>query len=176
MRRTRITWLIALTRKRVATAAILCVALIGSLATASVIAQATGESTALHVRGGGTSIISGGTGAPTFAPVTTKVAFWWRDGEGRFECLALAPSKPAGNPGSGEFDTNAMYVTGEIESAMVAGRTVRLTGTATVTGLGAGSNVPFAVTATRGGPGARILLEVSGLTFDETLLEGEIRF
>ena len=165
-----------MTRKRVAGVAALCVALLCSWTMVTVIAQATSESGGLRVRGGGTSIISGGTGAPDFAPVTTKVAFRWSNGEGRFECLALAPSKPAGSAGSGEFDTNAMYVTGEVRAARLAGRTVVLTGAATVTGLGAGSNVPFTVTATRGGPGARIVLEVSGLTFDETLLEGEIRF
>jgi hypothetical protein len=165
-----------MTRKRFVVAAILCVALAGSWVMSTVIAQATGESRGMHVRGGGTSIISGGTGAPDFTPVTTKIALHWQNGDGHFECLALAPSEAAGSPGSGKFDTNVMYVTGEIRSAEREGRTAVLTGTATVTGLGAGSNRPFTVTVTRGGPGARVVLEVSGLTFDETLLEGEIRF
>jgi hypothetical protein len=69
-----------------------------------------------------------------------------------------------------------MYVTGTVDSARVAGDSVVLEGSATVTGLGAGSNRPFRLTARRGGPGARLVLEVSGLTFDETLLEGQIRF
>jgi hypothetical protein len=128
------------------------------------------------VRGGGTSIVAAGTGAPDFTPVITKVAFHWKQGEGGFECLALAPSQAAGSPGSGNFDTNAMYVTGEIDSASIAGSTVVLKGSATVTGLGAGSDRPFTLTARRGGPGTRLVLEVSGLTFDETLLEGQIRF
>ena len=165
-----------MTKKRAVAAALLCVALVGSWVMSTVIAQATSESSGLRVRGGGTSIISGGTGAPDFTPVTTKIALRWADGDGQFECLALAPSEAAGSPGSGEFDTNVMYVTGEIRSARRAGRTAVLTGTATVTGLGAGSDRPFTLTVTRGGPGARVVLEVSGLTFDETLLDGEIRF
>ena len=43
-------------------------------------------------------------------------------------------------PGSGNFDTNAMYVTGTITTAEVKGHTTVLTGTATVTGIGAGAN------------------------------------
>jgi hypothetical protein len=163
-------------KKRALAAGILAVVLAASLIVASVVARATSDRPAVEVRGGGTSMVAGGTGAPDFTPVITKVAFHWRQGEGRFECLALAPSQAAGSPGSGNFDTNAMYVTGEINSASVAGSTVVLKGSATVTGLGAGSNRPFTLTARRGGPGTRLVLEVSGLTFDETLLEGQIRF
>jgi hypothetical protein len=128
------------------------------------------------VRGGGTTILEGGTGAPSFTPVTTKVAFRWRAGAGHFECLALAPSADAGRPGSGTFDTNVMYVTGPITSAQVNGDTAVLTGSSTVTGLGAGSDKPFTATVTRGGPGATLVLEVSGLTFREILLQGRFRF
>jgi uncharacterized protein with beta-barrel porin domain len=131
---------------------------------------------AAAIRGAGTSLVSGGTGSPDFAPVMTKFAFWWRDGKGRFECLALVPSAAAGKPGSGTFDTNAMYVTGSLSSAHVDGPDASLKGTATVTGLGAGTNAPFTATITRGGPGATLVLEVSGLTFSEIVLEGEIRF
>jgi hypothetical protein len=106
----------------------------------------------------------------------TKFAFSWTDGKGGFECLALAPSVAAGKPGSGNFDTNAMYVTGSLTSAQVQGHSAVLKGTATVTGLGAGSNAPFTATITRGGPGATLVLEVSGLTFSEIVLEGEIAF
>ena len=49
-----------------------------------------------------------------------------------------------------------------------------LAGTATVTGVGAGTNKPFTMTADRGGPGAKVVLVVSGLTFGETPLEGPI--
>jgi hypothetical protein len=165
----------AMIKKRVVMAGILGVVLAASLVM-TVIAQATGDRSALNVRGGGTSIVAGGTGAPDFTPVITKVAFHWMKGEGRFECLALAPSKAAGSAGSGNFDTNVMYVTGDVDSASIVGRTVVLKGSATVTGVGAGSNQPYTVTARRGGPGTRLVLEVSGLTFDETLLEGQIRF
>jgi hypothetical protein len=106
----------------------------------------------------------------------TKFAFSWRGGKGGFECLALVPSVPAGKPGSGNFDTNAMYVTGSLNSVAVAGDSATLKGTATVTGLGAGSDRPFTATATRGGPGATLVLEVSGLTFSEIVLDGQIDF
>jgi hypothetical protein len=124
------------------------------------------------VRGAGTTMLEGGTGAPSFTPVITKVAFHWRAGAGHFECLALAPSKDAGRPGSGNFDTNIMYVTGPITSADVDEDAVVLKGSATVTGVGAGSARPFTATVTPGGPGATLVLEVSGLTFNEILLEG----
>ncbi len=128
------------------------------------------------LQGGATTMVTGGTGAPTFAPVITKLAFHWRDGQGHFECLALASSAAAGTPGSGNFDTNVMYVTGEITAVEIHASKATLKGIATVTGLGAGSNVPFTAVAERGGPGTRFVLTVSGLTFDEILLEGEITF
>jgi hypothetical protein len=69
-----------------------------------------------------------------------------------------------------------MYVTGTLTSAQARGQSAVLKGTATVTGLGAGTNAPFTATITRGGPGATLVLEISGLTFSEIVLEGEIRF
>jgi hypothetical protein len=140
----------------------------------SLVAQA--ESTPVHIRGAGTTIVQGGVGEPSFAPMITKVAFHWQAGAGHFECLALAPSAEAGSPGSGEFDTNVMYVTGGLETGRIRGPTAILTGTATVTGVGAGSDVPFTATLTRGGPGATLVLEIAGLTFSEILLEGEFDF
>jgi hypothetical protein len=126
-----------------------------------------------HFRGAGTTMVEGGTGSPSFKPIITKVAFRWLAGAGHFECLALAPSAEAGSPGSGNFDANIMYVTGPITSANITGRTAVLEGTATVTGVGAGSDQPFTATVKRGGPGATLVLEVSGLTFREILLEGQ---
>jgi hypothetical protein len=128
------------------------------------------------VKGGATTTVAGGTGAPSFTPVITKLTFHWRDGQGHFECLALAPSAAAGKPGSGNFDTNVMYVTGAITAVQINGSVATLTGSATVTGLGAGTNLPFTATAERGGPGATFVLIISGLTFDETILEGQISF
>ena len=128
------------------------------------------------VQGAGTTLVTGGTGTPLFVPVLTKFGIHWRDGQGRLDCLALAPSAAAGTPGSGNFDTNVMYVTGPITAVEIHGAIAVLTGTATVTGLGAGSSRPFTATAERGGSGARFVLTVSGLTFEETLLEGEITF
>jgi hypothetical protein len=136
---------------------------------------AEGQRDGRLIRGAGTTMLEGGTGSPSFTPVITKVAFHWRAGAGRFECLALAPSVEAGRPGSGNFDTNVMYVTGRITAAQSNGRTAVLKGSATVTGLGAGSDRPFTATVTRGGPGATLVLEVSGLTFREILLEGQFR-
>jgi len=128
----------------------------------------------ITVYGAGTSILTGG--GPGTTPVITKLGINFENGSGHFDCLALMPTPPAGMQGSGNFDNNIMYVTGPITSASVQGRTAVLTGTATVTGVGAGTNKPFTVTADSGGPGARVVLVVSGLTFVETLLEGSITF
>jgi hypothetical protein len=128
------------------------------------------------VRGAGTTMVENGTGSPSFTPIITKVAFHWRAGSGGFECLALAPGEDAGSPGSGDFDTNIMYVTGPITSADINKRAAVLRGSATVTGAGAGSDRAFTATVTPGGPGATLVLEVSGLTFREILLEGRFRF
>jgi hypothetical protein len=125
------------------------------------------------VQGAGTSILTGG--GPGTAPVITKLGINFENGSGHFDCLALMPTATAGK-GSGVFDSNIMYVTGPITSATIQGNTATLIGTATVTGVGVGTNVPFTVTADRGGPGAKVVLVVSGLTFVETLLEGSITF
>jgi hypothetical protein len=121
-----------------------------------------------QVSGAGKTIIEGGTGGTAPVPVTTVVAFHADARGGDFECLALAPGSE-----SGDFEVNAMYVTGKVSSVQVTGNTAVMTGKATVTGLGAGHDVPFTVRVTAGGPGSTITLEVSGLTFHEILLEGK---
>jgi hypothetical protein len=156
-------------------------ALVGAFALALFIfasdaARATAEGNGLAIKGGATTVVTGGTGAPSFVPVITRLGFHFQNGNGRFDCLALAASAAAGTPGSGNFDKNVMYVTGDITDAKVTGSGATITGTANVTGLGAGLNVPFTATAERGGPGTRFVLTISGLTFDETVLEGEIDF
>ena len=153
-------------------AGVLIAAALGS----TLLAQAGNKSNGAAVWGAGTTMIEGGTGSPSFVPVITKVAFHFRGDTGHFECLALAPSAAAGAAGSGNFDTNAMYVTGSITSGKIEGRTAVLKGTSTVTGLGAGSNQAFTATLERGGPGTTLVLEVSGLTFREILIEGQFRF
>jgi hypothetical protein len=130
---------------------------------------------AIIAEGGGTTIIQGGTGAPGFVPVITKLGVHAERTDagvtGGFECLALAPESSTGAQ-SGQFTVNAMYVTGRVTGASVDGDTATLTGTANVTGLGAGSSVPFTFVMQRGGPGATSVLTVSGLIFHEVLLEG----
>ena len=88
-------------------------------------------------RGGGKTIIQGGTGAPGFVPVITTLAFHAeRQGQavsGDFECLALVPAVATGN-GSGQFTVNAMYVTGPVTSVEVEGEMATLKGIATITG------------------------------------------
>jgi hypothetical protein len=69
-----------------------------------------------------------------------------------------------------------MYVTGTISSVRIAGGTAVMKGSAEVTGLGAGANKPFTATASRGGPGATLVLTVAGFTFREIVLEGQIVF
>ena len=126
-----------------------------------------------EVAGGGKTIIEGGTGGPHPIPVTTILGFHASGQSGAFECLALAPQSPAG-PESGTFEVNAMYVTGTVTSVMVRDGTATLKGTATVTGIGEGPNQPFTFTVHAGGPGTTATLEVSGLTFHEILLEGQV--
>jgi hypothetical protein len=129
-------------------------------------------------RGGGTTIIHGGTGAPDFVPVITTIAFNASRNSngvsGSFECLAKAPEAGSG-PTSAQFTVNAMNVTGQITGATVIGDTATLTGTATVTGLGAGSNVSFTFVVQQGGPGATSVLTVGTLPtlpFNEILVQG----
>lgn len=135
------------------------------------------DSAGLIARGGGTTIIHGGTGSPDFVPVITTIAFHaTRNGNnvtGSFECLAEAPEAGTG-PNSAQFTVNAMYVTGQITGASVHGDTATLTGTANITGLGAGSDVSFTLVVQKGGPGATSVLTVATLptSFREILLNG----
>jgi hypothetical protein len=130
-------------------------------------------------RGGGTTIIEGGTGsAGGFVPVITTVAFHATSVgggvAGSFECLARAPRARTGD-GSADFTTNAMYVTGKITGAKVSGDTATLTGSATITGLGAGTGVPFTFVVRKGAAGATAVLTTDGDThfeFHEVLVEG----
>jgi hypothetical protein len=151
----------------------------GVLAVTLIIAASTprqstfAATSTISVYGAGKTIIEGGTGGTTPVPVTTTVAFHANANGGDFECLALAPATAFG-ASSGNFSVNAMYVTGKVTSLQVEGRTAILVGTATVTGLGVGTNVPFEAQVLHGGPGTTVLLNVSGLTFHEILLEGNI--
>ena len=65
-----------------------------------------------------------------------------------------------------------MYATGTVTSLSVSGSSAVFAGTATVTGLGAVHDLPFTVRVTAGGPGATVLLTVSGLSFHEILTDG----
>lgn len=155
------------------TAALLTLVVIG-LVISPLTAGATARDARDRVSGAGKTIIDGGTGGATPVPVTTLVAFHANAQGGDFECLALKPAAATG-AGSGTFTENVMYVTGKVSAMDVEDNTAILYGTATVTGLGAGQGVPFTARVTAGGPGATITLEVSGLTFHETLVEGNIR-
>jgi hypothetical protein len=146
------------------------VAVIASPAFASPAANQGAHQADHAAAGAGRTIIEGGTGGGTPVPVTTTVAFHATAQGGDFECLALAPASPS----SGQFTMNAMYVTGAVTSLEVSGHTATLHGSAKVTGLGAGSNLPFTAQVSAGGPGATVTLTVSGMTFHEILLEGSI--
>ena len=125
------------------------------------------------VAGAGKTIIEGG--GPGLVPVTTVLAFHANGQGGAFECLALMPPVATSfSPESGDFEVNAMYVTGQVTSVYVTDGTAVLHGTATVTGLGAGTNMPFTFTVKAGGPGTTATLAVSALTFHEILLEGQV--
>ena len=138
---------------------------------------APGHNSQTVAHGAGTTIIEGGTGSPGFIPVFTTLAFHAeQDGgtvTGDFECFARAPANGTGT-GSATFNVNAMYVTGRITAAVVSGDTATLSGTATITGLGAGTDVPFEIVVHRGGPGTTAILTTAGLVFHEILVEGSI--
>ena len=146
------------------------------------LAESAGSSGRLVARGGGTTIVQEGTGeAGGFIPVLTTIAFHaQRTGRavtGGFKCMARAPEAGTGT-GSAQFTVNAMYVTGLINAATVNGDQATLTGRATITGLGAGSNVPFTFVVRKGGPGATAVLTTEGsprLVFNEILLEGSFQ-
>lgn len=153
-------------------AALLAAVLVGSATHSITGAAREGDQ---QVSGAGKTIIEGGTGAPAYVPVTTVLAFHANGQGGDFECLALAPTAGSGAPESGQFEVNAMYVTGKVTSVQVSNGTAVLKGTAVVTGLGAGSSQAFTFTVRAGGPGTGATLVVSGLTFHEILLEGQVR-
>jgi hypothetical protein len=146
-------------------------ALIASLSGPAAVGADSGSH--LTVSGAGRTIIEGGTGGSSPLPVFTVLAFHANSSGGDFECLALAPAAATGD-GSGRFEVNAMYVTGNVTSVTVSGKTAVLHGIATVTGLGAGHNLPYTATVHSGGPGTTVTLEISGLTFHEILVEGQI--
>jgi hypothetical protein len=132
----------------------------------------------LIARGAGTTMLQGGTGPTAFTPVLTKLAFHAERSQGSvtggFDCLATAPESATGSK-SAEFTVNVMYVVGTVEGATVDGDTATLTGHASITGLGAGSNVPFTFVVRGGGPGATAVLIVNTMTtvpFHEVLLTG----
>jgi len=128
-------------------------------------------------RGAGTTIIHGGTGSPGFIPVITTVAFHAERSSagatGEFDCLAFTSEATTGAH-SGQLTVNAMYVAGKVTGASVHQDAATLTGVADITGLGAGTNVPFTFIAHRGGPGATAILTVNSLTFsfNEILVQG----
>jgi hypothetical protein len=134
---------------------------------------AASEPESWTVTGGGHTIIEGGTGGGTPQPVITLVAFHATEQDGSFECLALAPNRSRG-PGSGAFNTNVMYVTGEVNSLSVRNGAAVLRGVAVVTGIGAGPAEPFKLVVRPGGPGTTIQLTVSGLVFNEILTDGQV--
>ena len=129
-------------------------------------------------RGGGTTLIHGGTGPSGFTPVLTTLSFHAQHAggsvTGAFDCMAVVPETGSGSM-SAQFTVNAMYVVGTVEGATVSGDTATLTGHATITGLGAGTNVPFTFVVRRGGPGTTAVLTVNtlpALPFHEVLVNG----
>jgi len=68
-----------------------------------------------------------------------------------------------------------MYVVGKVTGASVHEDTATLTGIAEITGLGAGTNVPFTFVVHKGGPGSAAVLTVNSLPalpFHEILVQG----
>lgn len=168
-----------------ARSAIAIAAIVIAIAEVSNISAAEAESepsSTVLARGGGTTIVQGGTGkSGGFVPVITTIAFHAEKKggtiTGSFECLAKAPEHATG-AGSAQFTVNVMYVTGQITTATIGLDTATLTGTADITGLGVGTGVPFTFVVRSGGPGANAVLTTEGsprLVFNETLLEGSFK-
>lgn len=164
--------------KLIAVGALVTASCLVLLSTRTVSGRVSDDNNGRIARGAGTTIIEGGSGSPGFVPVLTTVAFHAQRESGAvtgaFECQARVPENNTGT-GSAQFTVNAMYVTGQIRAATVTGDTATLTGTATITGLGAGSNVPFEIDVRRGGPGTTAVLTTKGtpqLVFNEILVEG----
>jgi hypothetical protein len=67
-----------------------------------------------------------------------------------------------------------MYVAGKVTGASVHEDTATLTGISDITGLGAGTNVPFTFVVHKGGPGSAAVLTVNSLSFPfhEILVQG----
>ena len=155
-----------------AAAALMAAALIGSAARP--IAAGAAKEGDHQASGGGRTIIEGG--GPAGQPVTTVLAFHANGQGGDFECLALVPPAATSFAAeSGDFEVNAMYVTGKVTSILVNDGTAVLKGTATITGIGAGKDVPFTFVVHAGGPGTTATLDVPGFTFHEILLEGQVK-
>ena len=94
------------------------------------------------------------------------------------DSTSLCPPGSTTGPGSAQFTVNVMYVTGQITGAVVNADSATLTGTASITGLGAGTNVSFTFEVHKGGPGATSVLKVASLPstpFNEILIEGEFK-
>ena len=87
---------------------------------------------------------------------------------------SLRSQTTAASSASGDFSQNVMYVTGTVDSAVVEGETIRLTGNSECTGIGVGSNLPFTATIRKGGPGATLILRGGNppQIFREILLDG----
>ncbi len=157
--------------------ALLALALITAGSTWLIQGQTPGSRTRILARGAGTTMLEDGSGDPDYMPVITKIAFHAEEVDGvvtgSFQCLALAPKRLKG-PGSGDFSQNVMYVSGTVESAVVEGETIRLSGNSECTGIGVGSNLPFTATIRKGGPGATLILRAGSppQIFREILLEG----
>jgi len=146
----------------------------------------------ISVRGGGQTIVIGGDGgmvqgAPGLpTPVVTILSFQATKDEekvqGFFECLALMPRKAESfKPVSGTFSVNVMYVTGTVTGLEIDGDIATLSGKATITGVGAGTDVDFTFVVQQGGPGSFMTLTTEDpetgkpLVFKEQLIEGEVK-
>lgn len=168
-------------------ASAIVVVLVGAALCLSAVAHggtASSSSSGIIANGAGRTLVQGGTGGgnvgsyPAYTPVLTTLAFHAAKSgglvTGSLDCLAVAPESTGGSftSQSAQFTVNVMYVTGQVTAAVITGGIATLTGTATVTGLGAGTNMPFTLVVQSGGPGATAVLTVSGLTFNEVLLDG----
>jgi hypothetical protein len=132
---------------------------------------------AMRVVGAGTTILNDGTGSS--APTMGTIGVNAEQGKGgTLQFIAFTQDASMGRPGSGVFGTQVMYLTGKIDSIDVTGQnpdfTAHVRGTVTVTGRGAGKNVPLEGAMTSGGPGTTFELKFSGQTLNGIMTDGVI--
>jgi hypothetical protein len=161
-------------KKRALIFALVLTLLVGAGLYWAVSAQAKSTAATHSVAGAGTSLVEGGTGAPLVPPGRDHLRLSLEQWAGPLRVPGTHAERSSGSCRQWQLrhQRNVRHRANHLGQRR--GTTAVFKGTASVTGLGAGSNVPFEATAVAGGPGTTLVLVVSGLTFNEIVLAGQI--